>query len=178
MRLGAFILTCLFFGGAVLQSRPYPPDDIHDGATLFWKRMQQELLGTWIAKTGEGKTIKSAYKLVSNRSALVETYQTPSGQETLTVYHPDGSSLLLTHYCAQGNQPRLRIAETTPEKAVFKYLDATNLKAEQAVLIELAFNFERDGFEQVSIYRQPDGSKETTNLHFKRSPQTISSQSR
>jgi hypothetical protein len=163
MRLGAFILTCLFFGGAVLQSRPYPPDDIHDGATLFWKRMQQELLGTWIAKTGEGKTIKSAYKLVSNRSALVETYQTPSGQETLTVYHPDGSSLLLTHYCAQGNQPRLRIAETTPEKAV---------------LIELAFNFERDGFEQVSIYRQPDGSKETTNLHFKRSPQTISSQSR
>ena len=36
-----------------------------------------------------------------------------SGRETMTVFHPDHDDLVLTHYCAQGNQPRLRVAELT-----------------------------------------------------------------
>jgi hypothetical protein len=30
------------------------------------------------------------------------------GDEMVTVYHADGPDLVLTHYCLEGNQPRMR----------------------------------------------------------------------
>ena len=50
-----------------------------------------------------------SYKLISRDSALVETFGDPAGQVTETVYHLDGNNLMATHYCAQGNQQRLRM---------------------------------------------------------------------
>ena len=52
----------------------------------FWAKMQQHLPGSWSATTKSGATIRTKYKLVSDESALLETYTMPSGQETITVY--------------------------------------------------------------------------------------------
>jgi hypothetical protein len=73
----------------------------------IWEKMKKVLPGSWSAPTERG-TIKVSYKLISGGSALLEDFVTSNGKETVTVYHPDGLSLLLTHYCAQGNQARLR----------------------------------------------------------------------
>src|SRR5438552_1982920 len=86
------------------------------------------LAGKWEAKTEKGATIRVSYRLVSNDTVLVQDFRTASGKETLTVFHSDGPRLLATHYCAQGNQPRLRLDPgSNPGKMVFTFADATNL---------------------------------------------------
>jgi len=48
--------------------------------------------------------------------------------EMVTVYHLDGKDLLLTHYCALGNQPRLKADPKSPgNKLIFQFVGGTNL---------------------------------------------------
>lgn len=131
----------------------------------------QELLGSWEAKTPRGAIIKVSYRMVSKGSALVESYLMPSGDETLTIFHPDGTELLATHYCAQGNQPRLRYQpeSSTRTDVTFSYFDATNLRAPGAShLTKLRFRLlDADHFEKTEIYTEA-GKDDTTVLKFVR----------
>ena len=47
--------------------------------------------------------------------------------QMVTLYHPDGASLLMTYYCSMGNQPRMRSKGAGEGKLAFAYLDATNI---------------------------------------------------
>ena len=54
------------------------------------------------AKLGEGKDAHEAtvtYKVTSGGSAVVETIGPGTEHEMVTVIHPDGDDLMLTHYC-------------------------------------------------------------------------------
>lgn len=131
----------------------------------------QALVGDWEAKLESGKIISANYKMMSNNSAMVETYTTPSGKQTITVYHLDGNHLMLTHYCAQGNQPRLRCVakKSTKSKFVFEYYDSTNLSSRDAarmVFLEAEI-LDADHFDQTTTYRSRK-EQETTTLHFER----------
>ncbi len=135
----------------------------------FWQRMSVQLPGTWQADLENGKQLTESFSLVSNQSALVERFITPSGKQTISVYHPDQRSLMLTHYCGQGNQPRLRSAQVDADQLVLRFLDATNMSAEASVLVEKRLRFlGQDAFDQTEIYRGPDGALEETVFHFKR----------
>ena len=48
------------------------------------------------------------YAVTAAGSAVVETVFPGTEHEMVTVYHADGSDLVLTHYCMEGNQPRMR----------------------------------------------------------------------
>ncbi len=84
------------------------------------------LAGRWKC-TGPDAAVDITYRLVSNESALVETFVPSSGGETLTIFHFDSPSLIATHYCAQGNQPRLALQSVTAGTFDFRFRDATNL---------------------------------------------------
>jgi hypothetical protein len=45
----------------------------------------------------------------------------------VTVYHADGSDLVLTHYCMEGNQPRMRARESTGTRITFAYDGGANI---------------------------------------------------
>ena len=108
-----------------------------------WNKLKS-LAGEWEGKTPDGKTVTLSYRLVSNESALVETLR-PPGEEMVTVYHIDGDSLMLTHYCAAGNQPRMRATPSAGEvkELAFKFVDATNLSSPSAGhMAGLALTFE------------------------------------
>jgi hypothetical protein len=102
------------------------------------------MAGSWQrvdAKTPEQQAFRIKYHLISADSALVETFGNPAGRVTQTVYHRDGASIMATHYCAQGNQPRLR---STPGAAAdelkFAFVDVTNLKSPGAShMVRLSF---------------------------------------
>jgi hypothetical protein len=49
--------------------------------------------------------------------------------EMTNMYHLDGDGVIATHYCAMGNQPRMRCTGATGNSLPFAPLDCTNLKA-------------------------------------------------
>jgi hypothetical protein len=108
------------------------------------------------------------YKLISGDTALVEEWGPGTPHETETVFYPDHADLLLTHYCAQGNQPRLRVATASSDAVVFRFVDVTNKAADQSMLVERTLRFAGDTFDDTEIYRGPDGKDETTTYHFTR----------
>jgi hypothetical protein len=71
----------------------------------------QTLVGEWEGKTEAGRVLKVSYRLTANNTVLVETWTLGPQRESLTLYHMDNESLIATHYCALGNQPRLRLKE-------------------------------------------------------------------
>ena len=148
-----------------MSHEPLPPP----AATQdLWASMCRVLPGTWKSDSANGKSVTESFRVVSASSALVESFVTSSHRETLSVYYPDGGSLLLTHYCAQGNQPRLRATEISDDAVVFRFVDATNVRESQSVLVEKRLHLSGDTLEQTEIYRNPDGTIESTLFRFAR----------
>jgi hypothetical protein len=85
------------------------------------------LVGRWEAR-GDRKDAMT-YELVAGGTALLERDLSPDRPEMVTLYHLDGTRLLLTHYCMAGNQPRmqLRAFDAAAGEAKFELVDATNL---------------------------------------------------
>jgi hypothetical protein len=85
---------------------------------------------------GAPRMAKVSYRLISGGSVLVETWGVAA--PTMTMVHLDGKNLVATHYCGQGNQPRLRMTSATSSSIVFEYWDATNLSsADQSHMVRL-----------------------------------------
>ena len=65
----------------------------------------------------------------------------------MTIYHRDGKGLIATHYCPQGNQPRLAMLPPSAAKVLrFKFRDATDLDtARESYVVALAFDLSREG---------------------------------
>jgi hypothetical protein len=88
----------------------------------------QTLVGTWEGKTEKGRVLKVSYRLTANDTVLIETWTLGPKRESLTLYHLDNESLIATHYCALGNQPRLRLKEGgNASSFTFDFVSATNL---------------------------------------------------
>lgn len=83
------------------------------------------LEGQWDATTPEGKT-RITYQVISNGTALMETIVS---ENMVSVYHADDNAILMTHYCAAGNQPRMRAQASRGDAMTFLYIDAANLKS-------------------------------------------------
>jgi hypothetical protein len=110
------------------------------------------LTGTWQAKGPDGKlTMKASYEVYGNGTAVVETLSGMGESPMVTVYYPDGSQVMLTHYCTMGNQPRMRTSDAGSGKQLsFGFVDATNMKgADEAHMHALKITFaDRDHFSQ------------------------------
>ena len=89
--------------------------------------------GKWAIRSGQ-KTLpfEMTYQIGSKGSIVTEQF----GKE-LSVFYRDGQSLLMTHFCNAGNQPRLRLRENT-QSGVFEFLmfDITNLQSSDADHVE------------------------------------------
>jgi len=100
------------------------------GSNPAWDKLKS-LAGNWEG-VEDGKTFQLSYKLVSSGTALMETLNGPDAMEMVTVYHPDGNGILMTHYCSMGNEPRMRASGLSDGRLVFRYLDAANLSSPDA----------------------------------------------
>ncbi len=134
------------------------------------------MVGDWEAHVGkDDKILRVSYRLISNDTALAETWTTTSGATTMTLFHLDGKQLVATHYCAQGNQPRLRWARSANGAQVFDYWDATNLASPaQSHLVHLELGLTASGeLLRKEVYREAD-KDDVTELRFSRRAATKS----
>jgi hypothetical protein len=124
----AAVLVCGFGSWLAAQTpaapaQPVVPKDV-------FSRLKT-LIGTWQGK-GLDKTkempVQVTYRLTGAGSALVETLFPGTPHEMMTVYHMDGDALMLTHYCAIGNQPRMVLDRTSTQgQFVFAFAGGTNM---------------------------------------------------
>lgn len=121
--------------------------------------------GAW--QLAEGET-QVDYTRISRGSALVENWVSGNGTRTLTVYHPDHARVLLTHYCAQGNQARLALVEATETSFRFEREDATNVLPDQAVLTTLVLSLEGNALVRTEVYVDAEGVAEEGVMRFLR----------
>ena len=91
----------------------------------------KKLAGTWVAADKDGKPtdqVVSVIKVTAAGSAVQETLFPGQPQEMVSVYHRDGADLIMTHYCALGNQPRMKADPKSPANQIrFLFAGGTNL---------------------------------------------------
>ena len=89
------------------------------------------LNGTWEGRTPKGEAVEVSYRVTSNGSPLMSEIK--GKEDMITMFNLDGDRLLMTHYCAAGNQPRM-VAGASPDGKTFTFafLDATNLATPDA----------------------------------------------
>ena len=141
----ATLLSAVFLGWAtapIIGDDKKPEAGKHPGLEQF-----KQLAGEWVGKEvkgpNEGKEVRAIYKVTSAGTAVVETLFPGSDHEMVTVIHPDGDALLLTHYCALGNQPHMKAAgKAEGGKIAFQFVRATNLKSDKDPhMHDVAFTF-------------------------------------
>jgi hypothetical protein len=162
LKLTAWVALVLI-GGVLVAPRPTSGQekaDVKKGgvdAKTAFKRIKT-LAGTWKGQiSGEHqkeeedhhkgeKTV--TYKLTGAGSALVETQFPGEPHEMVSVYHLDGDDLRMTHYCAMGNQPRVKLdrVHSTPDQLIFVFDGGTNLDPQKDTHIHgVTITFHKDG---------------------------------
>lgn len=82
------------------------------------------LAGQWEGMA-EGQKQTITWKLISAGSVMMEEMEHES---MVSMYHVDNDRLLMTHYCAAQNQPRMQAEVSADGKTIaFKFIDGTNL---------------------------------------------------
>ena len=117
----------LFAAALFASSLPTARAESNESA---WEKLKS-IVGTWQG-TMSGQPAHVTYQMVSSGTAVMETIEGPDATQMVTIYHPDGNSLLMTHYCSMGNQPRMRATALKDGKLAFTYVDAANLKSPEA----------------------------------------------
>lgn len=120
MRLNGLFLAVLAVSMPSLSNAADPP------AKLAFEQLKT-LAGNW-RTTDPNSSTSVEVKTIANGSALVETWTMSPTRQSMTVYTLDGNRLLATHYCPQGNAPRLVFVTTDASGAHhFDFLDGANL---------------------------------------------------
>jgi hypothetical protein len=134
-----------------------------------WEKLKS-LVGSWQG-TNDGRPVSVTYTLVSNGTALMENLNGGHDADMITMYTPDGAILLATHYCAAGNQPRMRAKASADGKSIdFQFVDASNVKDSSDVMQRLVVTFIDSGhFNQQWTSRGKDGKDHTSVFQFTRS---------
>src|SRR5262249_16724647 len=89
------------------------------------------LAGTWGMADKDGKPtdqVVSVIKVTAAGSAVHETLFPGQPHEMVSVYYCDGPDLMMTHFCALGNQPRMKADPKSPSNQIcFKFAGGSNL---------------------------------------------------
>ncbi len=132
-RLWIATLVIVVSGVSLSAQAAEPPDPA-------WKKLIS-LVGDWQGAYA-GQPARVSYRLVSNGTALMETLEDDHSSQMITLYHPDGASLLMTHYCSIGNQSRMRAQRLEGSRLDFAYLDSSNVRSpDEHRMTHLALSF-------------------------------------
>jgi hypothetical protein len=130
----------------------------------------KSLTGQWSGTSTEVKgPVSVSFRVASAGSAVMQEI---NHEMMISMIHLDGDRLLLTHYCAAGNQPRMKATTSPDGKSVtFDFLDATNVKPEQpGVMQRVVFTFIDANHHTEQWTSRKNGKDESTtfDLHRKK----------
>jgi hypothetical protein len=149
--IGAIAL-CLLAGlslnlpWSAAQTKKLKPDET--SAQACFAKLKK-LAGDWTHKEDKSgkETVTLRYRVISGGSAVEEEMLPGSPGSMTSIYHLDNGSLVMTHYCSLGNQPRMKATkDSTPSKMEFECIGGGgNMKSENDMHIHhLVFTFLSD----------------------------------
>jgi hypothetical protein len=88
------------------------------------------LEGDWIDADGifgEKGKVAVTYRVSGAGHTVVETFPVGTAYEMVTVYHLDGSEIVLTHYCTSNTQPRMKSKGLQGNVLAFEFAGGSNI---------------------------------------------------
>jgi hypothetical protein len=126
--VGIFLLLALAAGG---RGDDRPQGKVPTPAPQTGLERMKKLVGTWVVADKDGKPtdqVVSVIKVIGGGSVVHETLFPGQPHEMVSVYYRDGNDLVMTHYCALGNQPRMKADPNSPANQIhFQFAGGTNL---------------------------------------------------
>lgn len=107
-----------------------PAAVIYDDKSAF--EYIKTLAGDWQRMGGAGhehgaNSSVVSFKISAAGSTVMETYNAGQKNEMVSVYHMDGDTLLMTHYCALQNAPVMKFEKSgTPGEIKLAFFGGTN----------------------------------------------------
>jgi hypothetical protein len=92
----------------------------------------KQLIGNWegMNKMGPKEEMMTvSYELTSGGTAIAERLGPGTPHEMLTVYHKEGKSLGVTHFCAMGNSPQMHMKKSDAKMVAFEMTKAEGVSS-------------------------------------------------
>ena len=108
------------------------------------------------------------FSISAGGTVVMETMSAGTPHEMINMYHMDGDDLVLTHYCAGGNQPTMKLdREALAEgKTQFAFTGGTNLDpAVDNHIHSVALSWQEDG-SVAADWTSWGGGEENAVMHF------------
>jgi hypothetical protein len=136
-------LVCVLVAAALVLADEGAPKPPRTNAQLD---MMKGLAGEWLRLGEDGKptdVVGATYRVTSGGSVVIETILPGTDHEMVTMYYLDGNDLVLTHYCALGNQPRMKADPKSPAGTIsFQFAGGANIDpAKDAHMHDAVFTF-------------------------------------
>ncbi len=134
--LPALVLTSVLAGSMEHTAPPSAPNAAYDRIS--------HLAGTWKGTSGP-MPVEVVWTPISGGTAMMEELRFPQmpAHNMVTVFYRVGSSLMLTHYCAENNQPRMKASSFKGSSdgagtLSFDFVDVTNAAGPDATYMHHA----------------------------------------
>ncbi|MCZ8195961.1 MAG: hypothetical protein ACK5SF_15950 [Hyphomonadaceae bacterium] len=140
---------------------PAMADEARTIAARQYEKMTT-MIGEWQSK--DHPALRIVFEPTADGSVIVERWMVGERIHSMTVYHLNGEALMATHYCPQGNQPRLIMESGSVENRIsFSFHDATNLRSlEESHQHQLSFDLSKTEYiTRGETYRQGASSNQT-----------------
>src|SRR5262245_8705906 len=111
------------------------PGKEHDHSAMKPKtnesfEQMKKLIGTWEGTSkmgGKEEKVTATYELTSGGNAILEKLMAGTPHEMVSIYHPEGKTVAMTHYCMVGNQPKMVMKTSTPTSVAFEMKGASGI---------------------------------------------------
>ena len=129
----------------------------------------KSLVGTWeTVEKGSQRPGVATYTLTGGGKVLIEMM---GGMAT--AYHFDKGTLMMTHYCGAGNQPRMRAKTINGRHIAFEMFDITNHpSADSYYSSALDVRFADDGTVELAYRGMTAGRESTQTFQLRRPRET------
>lgn len=170
-RIASTVLVCLLLVAGAMGGDEHAKSS-NVKSTPAWEKLKA-LSGTWegFAIFGDQKVpATTSFRVVSDGSAIMNMLDEGGKHEMVTMIHPDGDDLMVTHYCGAHNQPRMKAVSTDGGKSVaFEFKDGTNIGPKDGHMQKVVFTFDGPDRHTQDWTFVDNGKQSTGHFEFKRS---------
>lgn len=139
MNYATVLSVCLLAAPVIAQDTDVPK---HEGSKELQKI--KTLVGTWVGEMDLGKgpqKVRIVYRVTAAGSAVMETFNPGTPMEMVTMYHDQKGKLAMTHYCMLGNQPRMRLVNSSDKQLVLDLVKESDINKDEPHMNALTIDF-------------------------------------